>query len=200
MPILKVGELDLISHSAEQTLRLGARLGALLAPGHLICLSGEMGAGKTVFCNGLGQGWGAFEPLVSHTYTIVHQHHRDSDQALLYHLDCYRLNSADDADSIEFDDLLDSGAVLLIEWPEKIAEIQAVTKLPVWVSEVGVSTFGAEEVQEFGLRRTAELLRGRAPRVHWYSLYDLPRAWPATTRHREAEGSSYYRHFSITTI
>jgi beta-xylosidase len=65
----------------------------------------------------------------------------------------------------------------------------------VWVSEVGVSSFGAEEVQEFGLRRTAELLEGRAERIHWYSLYDLPKAWPATTRHREAEGSSYYRHF-----
>ena len=63
------------------------------------------------------------------------------------------------------------------------------------MSEVGVSSFGAEEVQEFGLQRTAELLRGRVERIHWYSLYDLPRAWPATTRHREAEGSSYYRHF-----
>lgn len=81
------------------------------------------------------------------------------------------------------------------EWPAKIAEIQAVTALPVWVSEVGVSTFGADEVQEFGLERTVRLLRGRCDRIHWYSLYDLPRAWPATTRHREAEGSSYYRHF-----
>src|SRR5215213_7343669 len=81
------------------------------------------------------------------------------------------------------------------EWPEKLEEIRAVTDRPVWVSEVGVSTFGAEEVQQFGLRRTAELLTGRAERVHWYSLFDLPRAWPATTRHREAEGSSYYRHF-----
>ncbi len=81
------------------------------------------------------------------------------------------------------------------EWPQKLDEIRAVTKLPIWVSEVGVSTFGAEEVQEFGLRRTAELLIGRVPRIHWYSLFDLPRAWPATTRHREAEGSSYYRHF-----
>jgi beta-xylosidase len=81
------------------------------------------------------------------------------------------------------------------EWPSKLTEIRQRTRLPIWVSEVGVSTFGAEEVQEFGLRRTAELLRGAAPRVHWYSLYDLPRAWPATTRHREAEGSSYYRHF-----
>lgn len=81
------------------------------------------------------------------------------------------------------------------EWPDKIAEIRNVTSLPIWISEVGVSTFGAEEVQEFGLRRTAELLRGKADRVHWYSLFDLPKAWPATTRHREAEGSSYYRHF-----
>ena len=81
------------------------------------------------------------------------------------------------------------------EWPDKLAEIQAVTRLPVWVTEVGVSTFGAEEVQAWGVKRTAELLIGRAPRIHWYSLYDLPKAWPATTRHREAEGSSYYRHY-----
>ena len=83
----------------------------------------------------------------------------------------------------------------LNEWPKKLDEIRAVTDLPLWVSEVGISTFGAEEVQEFGLQRTAELLIGRVPRIHWYSLYDLPKAWPATTRHREAEGSSYYRHF-----
>jgi beta-xylosidase len=81
------------------------------------------------------------------------------------------------------------------EWPEKIEEIRAVTGLPIWVSEVGISSFGAEEVQEFGLKRTAELLVGKVERIHWYSLYDLPKAWPATTRHKEAEGSSYYRHF-----
>jgi beta-xylosidase len=81
------------------------------------------------------------------------------------------------------------------EWPAKLEEIRAVTDLPIWVSEVGVSSFGAEEVQRWGVRRTADLLTGLTPRIHWYSLYDLPRAWPATTRHREAEGSSYYRHF-----
>lgn len=88
----------------------------------------------------------------------------------------------------------------LHEWPNKLEEIQAVTHLPVWVTEVGVSTFGAEEVQDWGLRRTAELLAGKAPRIHWYSLFDLPKAWPATTRHREAEGSSYYRHFYLGLI
>ncbi len=83
------------------------------------------------------------------------------------------------------------------EWPAKIEEIRGVTELPIWVSEVGISSFGAEEVQVWGLDRTAELLLGKAPRIHWYSLYDLPMAWGATTRHKEAEGSSYYRHFHM---
>lgn len=81
------------------------------------------------------------------------------------------------------------------EWPSKLDEIRAVTAKPIWVSEVGASSFGAEEVQEFGLRRTAELLVPQLDHIYWYSLFDLPKAWPATTRHRESEGSSYYRHF-----
>ncbi|WP_375397996.1 glycosyl hydrolase [uncultured Sphingomonas sp.] len=85
-------------------------------------------------------------------------------------------------------------------WPDKIAEIEAVTDKPVWVTEVGVGSFGAEEVQVFGINRTAELLIGRVPRIFWYSLYDLPMAWGAETRHREAEGSSYYRHFYMGLI
>jgi beta-xylosidase len=95
---------------------------------------------------------------------------------------------------------LDWNHWMIDEWPAKLDEIRAVTSLPVWISEIGVSTFGAEEVQEFGLKRSWELLRSRVPRIHWYSLFDLPRAWPATTRHREAEGSSYYRHFYMGLI
>jgi beta-xylosidase len=90
---------------------------------------------------------------------------------------------------------LDWNHWMIGEWPAKLDEVRRATSLPIWISEIGVSTFGAEEVQEFGLRRSFELLRGIVPRVHWYSLFDLPKAWPATTRHREAEGSSYYRHF-----
>jgi beta-xylosidase len=80
------------------------------------------------------------------------------------------------------------------EWPQKIAEIRAVTRKPVWVSEAGASSFGADEVQVFGMKRTAELLLQEVDRVHWYSLHDLPASWTATTRHKEAEGSAYYRH------
>ena len=87
------------------------------------------------------------------------------------------------------------------EWPDRIAEIETVVPdHDVWVTEVGVSSFGAEEVQAFGLDRSAELLLDRVPRVFWYSLFDLPREWEATTRHREAEGSSYYRHFYMGLI
>ncbi len=85
----------------------------------------------------------------------------------------------------------------LIEWPDRIREARDVSGKPVWVTEVGVSSFGAEEVQEFGLTKTLDLLRGHTPRVHWYSLFDLPPSWPAETRHKEAEGSSYYRHYYL---
>lgn len=88
----------------------------------------------------------------------------------------------------------------LDEWPDKLSEIQAVTALPIWVTEVGVSSFGAEEVQVFGLQRTQELLVPRVERVFWYSLFDLPPAWGATTRHKESEGSAYYRHFYMGLI
>ena len=86
-------------------------------------------------------------------------------------------------------------------WPAKIEEMREVARgKPIWVSEVGVSSFGSEEVQAWGLEKTAALLGGRAPRIQWYSLFDLPREWGATTRHREAEGSSYYRHFYMGLI
>lgn len=85
----------------------------------------------------------------------------------------------------------------LTEWPDRIREAKEASGKPVWVTEVGVSSFGAEEVQEFGLKRTLELLHGRVERIHWYSLFDLPPSWPAETRHKEAEGSAYYRHYYL---
>jgi beta-xylosidase len=88
----------------------------------------------------------------------------------------------------------------LNEWPDKIAEIRTVTDKPIWVTEVGASTFGADEVQTFAVQRTKELLLDQVDRVFWYSLLDLPPAWPATTRHKESEGSSYYRHFYLGLI
>lgn len=83
------------------------------------------------------------------------------------------------------------------DWPARIAEAAEVSGKPVWVTEAGASSFGAEEVQLFGLERTLSLIRGHVDRIHWYSLFDLPPTWPAETRHKEAEGSSYYRHYYL---
>jgi beta-xylosidase len=86
------------------------------------------------------------------------------------------------------------------DWPHRLQWVRDSTRLPVWVTEVGVSSFANDEVQRRGLVRTAGILLERAERVHWYSLFDLPRDWGATTRHKEREGSSYFRHFHMGLI
>lgn len=83
------------------------------------------------------------------------------------------------------------------EWPRRIEEAASIANKPVWVLEVGASSFGAEEVQLFGFEKTMKLLVGKTDRIHWYSLFDLPATWPAETRHKESEGSSYYRHYYL---
>jgi len=123
VPILRDGELDIMSHSAEQTARLGMRLGSLLKAGDVICLSGDMGAGKTVFSGGIGRGWGAITKLTSPTYNLVHQHKRKEDKTILYHLDCYRLNGVQDVDSIGYDDMLEDNGVIIFEWAERIESV-----------------------------------------------------------------------------
>jgi tRNA threonylcarbamoyladenosine biosynthesis protein TsaE len=120
VPILRDGELDIISNSAEQTQRLGAALGSLLQAGDVVCLSGDMGAGKTVFSAGIGQGWGSIHPLTSPTFNLVHEHRRETDSLRLYHLDCYRLNGLEDVESIGLDDILNGRSVVVMEWPERI--------------------------------------------------------------------------------
>lgn len=132
MPILREGELDIISHSAEQTGRLGARLGTLLNPGDIVCLSGDMGAGKTVFSAGIGRGWGTLTPVSSPTFALVHQHTRKQDDQTLYHLDCYRLHTAADVDSIGLDDVFEGNGPVLLEWPEHILPVIPEARL--WVT------------------------------------------------------------------
>ncbi len=131
VPILKAGQLDIISHSAEQTQRLGARLGALLLPGDIICLSGDMGAGKTVFSAGIGKGWGAKTPLTSPTFNLVHDHTREKDSQHLYHLDCYRLERPNDVDSIGLDEILSGRGPVILEWPENI--VRVLPKQRLWI-------------------------------------------------------------------
>src|SRR5574341_1363012 len=97
--------LGFVSESPEQTQQFGERLGCLIQPGDVICLSGELGAGKTTLAVGIGRGWGAREVAHSPTFVFVNEYSRD-DGVRLYHVDAYRLRDAVDAESIAISDLL----------------------------------------------------------------------------------------------
>lgn len=118
MPVLDPHSLDFFSRSPEQTRRLGARLGAVLRPGDVICLQGDLGAGKTTFVQGVAKGWGSQDAVSSPTFLLVNEYRR-ADGSLLFHMDAYRLDSAPEAEELDLDSMLADGA-LLIEWPERI--------------------------------------------------------------------------------
>jgi tRNA threonylcarbamoyladenosine biosynthesis protein TsaE len=120
MPILDRNSLEIISRSAEQTRRVGMRLGALLHPGDVVCLIGDLGAGKTTFVQGLAAGWGSLDPVSSPTFVIVNLYRR-LDKRLLYHLDAYRLSGPAEAVDLDLDAMLEGGS-LVIEWADIIAE------------------------------------------------------------------------------
>lgn len=152
----------------------------------------------------LDPGWGRFADLVKRASGSIRQVNPDLPIVLggVSSCDCDFLRTMANHGVMEHVDVvgvhgfpLDWNHWSINEWPERIAEAHEVSHKPVWVLEVGASSFGAEEVQVFGLNRTIGLLRDRVERIHWYSLFDLPPTWPAETRHKEAEGSSYYRHY-----
>lgn len=110
--------MDFFSRSPEQTRRIGARLGAALRPGDVICLQGDLGAGKTTFVQGVAQGWGSMDSVSSPTFIIVNEY-RHSKAGSLFHMDAYRLDSTPEAEELDLDSMLAEGA-LLIEWPERM--------------------------------------------------------------------------------
>ncbi len=117
-PISNERVLDIISHSAAQTQRLGARLGELARAGDLFCLEGELGSGKTCFAQGLGRGLGVPESIHSPTFILANEHR--GGRVPLFHLDVYRIRGADEAMGIGLDDYLAGDGVCVIEWAEKI--------------------------------------------------------------------------------
>jgi tRNA threonylcarbamoyladenosine biosynthesis protein TsaE len=121
MPILDPHTVEFFSHSAEMTRRVGMRLGALLRAGDLLCFQGDLGAGKTTFIQGVAQGWGSLDAVSSPTFVLVNLYRR-ADGAQLYHLDAYRIDSAAEAEELDFDAMLSAGA-LLIEWADRVHSI-----------------------------------------------------------------------------
>jgi tRNA threonylcarbamoyladenosine biosynthesis protein TsaE len=140
VPILDEHTLEFFSRSPEQTRRIGMRLGGLLQRGDLVCLQGELGAGKTTLVQGLAQGWGSLDPVSSPTFVLVNEYRRP-DGSRLFHMDAYRLESGAEAAELDLDSMLAEGA-LVVEWPERISNV-----LPEQALKIGLDAVAEEQRQ-----------------------------------------------------
>ena len=112
-----------ITHSAEETMAWGRNFALSLKEGDVICLHGDLGAGKTTLVRGIAQGLGlpVSEPVVSPTFVIMHRY---VCRIPLYHFDCYRIQSPNDLMGIGFEEFVNAGGgVACIEWPEKAGDL-----------------------------------------------------------------------------
>jgi tRNA threonylcarbamoyladenosine biosynthesis protein TsaE len=122
--------MEFISRSAEQTRRAGMRLGAMLRPGDLICLIGDLGAGKTTLMQGISAGWGSLDQVSSPTFVLVNVY-RGPQGKRLYHLDTYRLSGPAEAEDLDLDSLLENGP-LVVEWADRIESVLPTERL--WIN------------------------------------------------------------------
>ncbi len=114
---------------------MGMRLGGMLNPGDIVCLQGDLGAGKTTLVQGLAQGWGSLDAVSSPTFIIINMYRRP-DESQLFHLDTYRLESAPEAAELDIDEMLLSGP-LVIEWPERIESILPPERFWLYLEYIG---------------------------------------------------------------
>jgi tRNA threonylcarbamoyladenosine biosynthesis protein TsaE len=113
--------VELYSSCEEDTMAIARALGAVLVPGDVVALSGDLGAGKTVFCKGVGEAIGIpADRIVSPSFTIVTEH---AGAVPFLHVDVYRLSSEREADDIGLEEILNGEGVCLVEWAEKIATL-----------------------------------------------------------------------------
>lgn len=122
MPILDPNDLEFLSHSPDQSRRIGVRLGELLKPGDVLCLAGDLGSGKTTLAQGIARGWGCIDPVTSPTFVLINEYRRP-DSTRLYHLDAFRLSGSEEARGLDLATLFAAEGPLLIEWPERVADV-----------------------------------------------------------------------------
>ena len=164
MVVLRDDALEFISRSAEQTRRLGMRLGAWLQPGDVLALEGDLGGGKTTFVQGLVAGWGAAARVASPTFVLVNVYTR-GDGARFYHMDAYRLSGPEEAWDLDVAAMWEEGP-LVVEWAEIIADALPQARLTVrfaWLAEFQRSlTFHPEGQRPRALvkRLRAAIVRG----------------------------------------
>lgn len=102
-------------------LRWGEAFGAAASPPLVVALHGELGTGKTTLAQAICRGYGVTEPVTSPTYALVHRYY--AQRSPVYHLDLYRLEDERQLTNLGWDDILASGALVLIEWPERAGSL-----------------------------------------------------------------------------
>ncbi|MDQ4074915.1 MAG: tRNA (adenosine(37)-N6)-threonylcarbamoyltransferase complex ATPase subunit type 1 TsaE [Chloroflexota bacterium] len=117
MSVIKGNAISFFSYSPAQTRRFGSRLGALVQPGDVILLRGDLGSGKTHFAQGIAQGLGVTEPVRSPTFTLINEYQEG--RIPMYHIDLYRLEGDEEIATIGLEEYLDADGVVVVEWPEK---------------------------------------------------------------------------------
>lgn len=121
---MKIDFEDFISRTEADTADFAKKIAAMVSPGTVIALYGNLGAGKTVFSRAFAAAIGVKEAVSSPTYTIVQEYQLDNPMSYLYHLDLYRINNSRDALAFAVDEFLsDSNSYALLEWPERIEDI-----------------------------------------------------------------------------
>jgi tRNA threonylcarbamoyladenosine biosynthesis protein TsaE len=119
--------IEFTTQSGADTIELGRRLAALLAPPQLLILRGDLGTGKTTLVKGIAQALNAADPdeVTSPTFTLMHEFDgvREGRPVKLFHLDVYRLESERQLETLGLDDLLTGDALVLVEWGEKFKSI-----------------------------------------------------------------------------
>jgi tRNA threonylcarbamoyladenosine biosynthesis protein TsaE len=117
---LRISTREFISASAEETQRIAAQLASELQPGDCILLIGGLGVGKTTFVQGLAEGLGITERVLSPTFILMRAYHG---KLPLYHFDAYRIKNLDELREIGFEDVVRSEGVTVIEWGEKTEQL-----------------------------------------------------------------------------
>ncbi len=112
--------MEIILKDLEETEKFGIRLGSLLKKGDILCLNGDLGAGKTTMTKSIGLGLGVEEYITSPTFALINQY---SGRFPVYHFDVYRLENAHELYDLGFDDYFYGGGVCIIEWAYKIDKL-----------------------------------------------------------------------------
>lgn len=108
-------------NSVEETWGIARKFAEGLKPGDVICLEGDLGAGKTTFTQGLAAALGVSGRVTSPTFCIVQEH--SGEGKLLVHMDLYRLHGEEDVEAIGWEDYLARGAIMVVEWPERAGSL-----------------------------------------------------------------------------